>query len=81
MKSTGIIEQIDEHDRITLPLKLREALNIKGGDSLELFEGEGKTLILKKCKDNCIFCGEEADLIEYEGKKLCRQCVEKLTRL
>ena len=40
MKSTGIIEQIDEHDRITLPLKLREALNIKGGDSLELFEGE-----------------------------------------
>lgn len=37
MKATGIVRRIDELGRIVIPKEIRRNLNIKDGDSLEIF--------------------------------------------
>ena len=39
---------------------------------------DGKQIILKKAECDCIFCKAEADLVEIEGKFICKSCVEKI---
>ena len=37
MKNTGIIRRVDDLGRIIIPKEIRRTLNIKEGDSMELF--------------------------------------------
>jgi len=77
MKATGIVRKVDELGRIVLPVELRRTLNIEVRDPIEIFVNED-TILLKKYAPACILCGENDDLIEYKGKKICRKCIEKL---
>lgn len=77
MKSLGIVRKIDELGRIVLPIETRRALGLNAGDGAEIFV-EGDNIILRKYEPACIFCGSADDIIMYEGKKICRCCVEKL---
>ena len=75
---TGFIREIDSVGRIVIPMQLRKELGLlEPGSKLELFS-DGKQIIAKKAIDNCIFCASEEDLIELEGKFVCRACLEKL---
>ncbi|MBQ2765287.1 MAG: AbrB/MazE/SpoVT family DNA-binding domain-containing protein, partial [Firmicutes bacterium] len=47
MKSTGIVRRIDDLGRIVLPIEIRNTMNIKTRDALEIFVDDGK-IILKK---------------------------------
>ena len=47
MKSTGVIRRIDELGRIVIPKEIRRNLNIRDGESLEIFT-ESDSIILKK---------------------------------
>ena len=47
MKSTGIVRKIDELGRIVLPIEIRNTLDIKAKDSIEIFVDDDK-IILKK---------------------------------
>lgn len=80
MKSTGIIRKVDELGRIVLPIELRNALNIAQKDPLEIFV-EGSSIILKKHEDNCIFCGNSKQLVEYKGKLICSKCLENVSKI
>ena len=80
MKSTGVVRRIDELGRIVFPVELRRTLDIKTGDSLEIFV-EDYSIILKKYLPACIFCNEARDVIPYNGKNLCRDCIEKIKNL
>lgn len=77
MKSTGMVRKIDNLGRIVLPKELRRSLNIDVKDSLEIFV-ENDFIILRKYQATCILCRCTDDLIDFGGKKLCRNCVDQL---
>jgi transcriptional pleiotropic regulator of transition state genes len=79
MKSTGIVRRIDELGRIVLPIELRNKMDIKNKDSIEIFV-EDDRIILKKYVPACLFCGNAEDVILYRTKLVCKHCLEEMTR-
>lgn len=77
LKSTGIVRQVDELGRITLPIELRRTLEINEKDSLEIFVDE-KGIFLKKYEVSCIFCKNVENITKYKGKNICSECLEEL---
>lgn len=77
LKSTGIVRQVDELGRITLPIELRRTLEINEKDSLEIFV-EGNTIVLKKYEPSCMFCGNARNVISYKDRNICSDCLEEL---
>lgn len=80
MKSTGIVRKVDELGRIVLPIELRKNLDINIKDPLEIYV-EGSSVVLKKYLPACIFCMEATDVIQHEGKNICKNCIEKISKL
>lgn len=78
MKATGIVRKVDELGRIVLPIELRRNLGIEIKDPLEIYVDDD-TILLKKYAPACILCGENGDLAEYRGKKICRKCIRSLS--
>lgn len=77
MKATGIVRKVDELGRVVLPIELRRTLGIEVRDPLEIYvDSEG--IMLKPYKPACIFCGDTDNLIEFQGKKVCRRCIDKM---
>ena len=74
MKSTGIVRKVDELGRIVLPIEMRRTLGIGEKDPLEMFT-EKETIILRKHRPACLFCGNANDNIEYRGKRVCKSCI------
>ena len=77
MKQTGIFREIDKLGRIVIPMELRKTLNIKEGDPIE-FKLEGGAIVLRAMKPRCQFCDSEFELSDFEGKFICRTCLEKV---
>ena len=77
MKATGIVRKVDQLGRIVIPIELREVMDIKIKDALEIFT-EDNTIILKKYDPSCIFCGESRDVSDYKGKKICKNCLKSM---
>lgn len=80
MKSTGITRPLDGIGRVVLPKELRDAMDIKKGEPLEVLV-DGKQVILRKFMHNCIFCGEGADVQFYRDIAICRECAEGLYKM
>ncbi len=80
MKSTGITRQVDELGRFVLPIEIRRSLGIEVKDALEIFTDEGR-IILQKYQPACIFCANADDIVHFEGKRICRACLEKMKTL
>lgn len=74
MKATGLVSTIDEVGRLVLPKKIRNQLDLK---QVEIFL-DGDSVILKKYNPSCIFCGEAGDVLDFGGKKVCRECIKNL---
>lgn len=77
MKSTGVVRPVDNLGRIVLPIELRRTLGIQIKDPLEIFV-EGDSIILKPYRPCCVFCGEGNDVISFQGKNVCKECLEQL---
>ena len=77
MKSTGIVRKVDELGRIVLPIELRRTLDITEKDSLEIYV-DNETIILKKYQPACIFCDSAKDIVNYSGKNICSECINKI---
>ena len=80
MKSTGIVRKVDELGRIVLPIELRRTLDIDIKDSLEIYVDDSR-IILKKYEPTCIFCGEGNNVVNYQDKNICRNCLEKIKNI
>lgn len=80
MKSLGIVRKVDELGRIVLPIELRRKFGIEIKDSLEIYT-EGDSIILKKYEPACIFCGDATNVVNYNGKNICPDCIKKLQDL
>lgn len=77
MKSTGIVREIDTVGRITIPMEIREQLEIKKRTEMSIYVNKG-CIILEKYNTNCTFCGSDESLYEYKGHKICNECVKKI---
>lgn len=80
MKSTGIVRKVDTLGRVVLPVELRRTLGIETKDNLEIYT-EGDTIVLRKYTPNCVFCGSEKDLLDFNGRPVCRACARTITAL
>ena len=80
MKSTGITRKVDELGRIVLPVELRKSLNLEIRDTLEIFTEEDK-IILKKYNPGCTFCTSTVGVVEFAGKRVCKDCLDCLKEL
>lgn len=78
MKSTGIIRKVDDLGRIVLPIELRRMLDIAERDELEIYM-ENDRIILQKYEPSCIFCASSSELISYQGKNVCQDCIKKMS--
>ncbi len=77
MKSTGIVRRVDELGRIVLPAELRRTLDIGERDELEIYLDDDK-VVLKKYEPSCIFCASNCNLVNYHGRNVCMECIQKL---
>ena len=80
MKTTGIVRNLDNLGRVTLPIELRRNLDINIKDPVEIFV-EGDAIILKKYAPCDIFTGSKEDLIEYHGKMVSKSSIRELSEL
>jgi len=79
MKSTGIVRKIDELGRIVIPKEMRNVLEIKDNDPVEI-SLEGSKITLSKLQSCCTFCAATERLTEFRGKKLCLDCLSELKK-
>lgn len=80
MKATGIIRNLDNLGRVTLPIELRRNLNLDIKDPVEIFV-EDDTIILRKYEPSDLFTGVKDDLIEYQGKMISKETIKELAKL
>lgn len=80
MKATGIVRKIDELGRVVLPIELRRTLDIAEHDAFEIHL-DGESIVLRKYEPACTFCGSDADVVDYRGKKVCRGCIREMKKL
>ena len=77
MKSTGMVRRVDELGRVVIPKEIRKKLEISEKDPIEIYV-EGRSIILKKIENNCIFCGNNKNLVTYKDKLICPKCLNDL---
>ncbi len=80
VKSTGIVRKVDELGRVVIPIELRRNLGIDDRDGLEIFVEEDQ-IILKRYSPSCIFCSNAGNIIKFNEKNVCTNCLEKLKAL
>ncbi len=77
MKSTGIVRPIDMLGRFVLPKEIRDTMDLKAKDPIEIYV-DGGTVILKKYELSCVFCSNADNVIFYKGKLVCMECINEL---
>lgn len=77
MKKTGVYRHLDALGRIVLPMEMRNILNLKNGDALDIAM-EGDSIILKKRLNSCIICNSKENLVDFEGKHICNNCLQRI---
>jgi len=77
MKSTGIVRRVDELGRIVLPIEIRKMMNINVKDAVEIFTDNDR-IVLQKYQPACVFCDDADEVTYFNGKRLCRKCIEKI---
>lgn len=78
--NTGMVRKVDELGRIVIPIEIRNKLDIKEKDPLEIFV-DGSSIILKKYETKCTFCNETNKLIHYKDKYICKKCLNSIKQL
>ena len=81
MKNVGIVRSIDGVGRIVLPIEIRKQLQLTDENSMVEINAKGNEITIKKYTPSCMFCHEEKNLLDFEGQKICRSCVEKISKL
>ncbi len=80
MKAVGMTRKVDRLGRVILPKALRNTLEISTSDPVEIYIEE-EMIFVKKHFPACIFCEDTVDVVEYNGKNICKRCLEELKAL
>ena len=80
MKPKGIIRQLNDNGRVVIPKPWRKDYGIEERhSSVEMIAGEDG-IFIRKYQPGCIFCESIEDVEIFENKRVCRNCIEKLSR-
>lgn len=79
MKAMGIVRQFDELGRIVIPKGIRKRFDLKAGDPVEIYVDDNGSIMMKKYEPACMFCQSVDDVVEFEGKLICKNCIAKLS--
>lgn len=79
MKYTGIVRNIDDLGRVTLPKELRDIRGIKAGDPVAIYV-DGDAICIEKYRPTkeCAICETEDGLKDVLGIYLCEKCGYKI---
>lgn len=77
MNHSCFVRRIDELGRVVLPIEIRQSLNIKEKDPLEISIMEDGVFI-KKSIPSCVFCNTTKKLEYFSNKSICKNCINKL---
>ena len=77
MTESYITRPLDENGRVVIPKEIRRALKIQKEDLLEISAKNG-VITMTKHTPGCLFCGETEDTVYFQGKTVCRKCLEAL---
>ena len=81
MKETGIVRGLDNMGRVVIPKEIRKFLDMtEGVDEFEIYM-QDDSIVLKKYKPSCVFCGADEGCIEFENQRVCKNCIERLQLL
>lgn len=71
-------KKISRAGAISIPVKLRRALNIKNGDAVSIeVTGDGGFKI-KPYGRRCVFCDSTEDVEVFKSKGICKACKNML---
>lgn len=76
-----VFKPIDQTGRVVVPKYVREFLNVGVKDNVEFILNDNGTVLLKKHDSECAICGQGNKLTEFNGKYLCKSCLEKIKSL
>ena len=79
LKSNGIVRRIDELGRIVIPMEIRNTLDLKSRDSIQISLDDDR-IILTKHGDHCVFCGNQDKLRPCMGKQVCHKCAGEIKK-
>lgn len=77
MGNSGIVRYLDPLGRIVIPKEIRDLLCFGKDDPIEIIK-INNTVILRKYKEGCIFCGNEKEVVKFEGEGVCLKFRRKL---
>jgi len=80
MKPTGIVRKLDELGRLCIPKEIRKVFGWNDGDSMEIYV-EGNSIIIKKYQPGCIFCGSMDNVVKFNGKRICKECLNGIKNI
>lgn len=69
--------EIDKTGRLVISKDIRNHLNIKPGDILQI-EADDECITIKKAESKCVFCNSLENLVEFNKKYICKDCLAKL---
>lgn len=70
----GIVRSVDDVGRLCILKKFYTALGIKNGDPVDISAETDKIIIRKPNYRGCVFCGNELEVKEIHGVRICRNC-------
>lgn len=76
LKANGIVRKIDELGRIVIPMEIRNTLDLRSRDSVQI-SLEEERIVLTKFGDSCVFCGTHDKLKTCMGKQVCQKCANE----
>lgn len=75
-----ILKKIDSVGRLVIPMEIRNTLNWKTNDEIELINQDDK-LILKKHYSklkSCCICNSDKNLQQFKDKFICSNCLKEI---
>ncbi len=70
-------KKIDEAGRLVISKDIRRKLSLECNDLMKI-DVENNTIVIKKAEPCCTFCNSEENLVEFNGKCICKKCIDLL---
>ena len=71
------IRQLEDLGRFMIPKEIRDELQWKSKMSVAFFMDEQNGELFLR-KNGCVFCNGANDIIHFKGRRICRDCLDKL---
>lgn len=80
MNNKGIERKLDGLGRIVIPKEIRNELNFKENQPLNINLIDN-AVIITKSKKRCLFCDKSKELKEYNDFFICTECIGNISNI